>query len=144
MIGKISFYGRSANSLTGDDIRLSKRLFLPAKKLRGFENGKIGPLSNTSYIGGNYISSVNLSTSLPQILPSFQNADFNMFVDAANVWGVDYDSSLDSSHKIRSSFGISMDVLTPVGPMNFSLAQPITKKSTDQTESFRFNLGTTF
>ena len=37
-----------------------------------------------------------------------------------------------------------MDVTTPVGPLNFSLSQPITKSSTDKTETFRFNLGTTF
>jgi len=37
-----------------------------------------------------------------------------------------------------------MDVLTPIGPLNFSFSRPITKASTDVTESFRFNLGTTF
>ena len=62
----------------------------------------------------------------------------------ANVWGVDYDSSIDDSNKIRSSTGIGMDLLTPVGPLSFSLSQPITKMSTDKTETFRFNLGTTF
>ena len=33
---------------------------------------------------------------------------------------------------------------TPIGPLTFSFAQPITKASTDKTETFRFNLGTTF
>jgi len=37
-----------------------------------------------------------------------------------------------------------MNLLTPIGPLSFSLAQPLTKSSTDKTESFRFNLGTTF
>jgi len=57
---------------------------------------------------------------------------------------VDYSDTIDDSNKIRSSFGLAMDVLTPIGPMNFSLAQPVTKKSSDKTESFRFNIGTTF
>ena len=144
MVGKISFYGRAANSITGDDVRLSKRLFLPSRKLRGFENGKVGPTDDTDFVGGNYAASFNLSTTLPQILPSFQNTDFNLFFDAANVWGVDYDSSIDDSSVIRSSVGIGMDVLTPVGPLNFSFAQPVTKKNSDKTESFRFNIGTTF
>ena len=74
----------------------------------------------------------------------FQNIDFSLFVDAANVWGVDYDSAIDDNNKIRSSTGVAMDILTPIGPLNFSLSQPITKSSTDKTESFRFNLGTTF
>ena len=69
--------------------------------------------------------------------------DFNYFIDIGNVWGVDYNSSLDKS-KIRSSTGIGLNVLTPVGPLSFSLAQPITKASSDKTETFRFNLGTTF
>ena len=69
--------------------------------------------------------------------------DFNYFIDFANVFGVDYNSSLDKS-QIRSSTGIGLNVLTPVGPLSFSLAQPITKASSDKTESFRFNLGTTF
>ena len=57
---------------------------------------------------------------------------------------VDYDSSIDDSSSIRTATGIGMNLLTPIGPLSFSLSQPITKKSTDKTETFRFNLGTTF
>ena len=144
MVTKISFYGKAVNTLSNKDVRISKRLYIPSQKLRGFESGKIGPIENNDYIGGNYISAVNFSTTLPQILPSFQNTDFSFFVDAANVWGVDYNSAIDDNTKIRSATGFAMDILTPVGPLNFSLSQPITKNSTDKTESFRFNLGTTF
>ena len=62
----------------------------------------------------------------------------------ASLWGVDYDSSLDDGGKLRSSFGIGVDWFTLLGPLNFSLTQVITKEDTDKTESFRFNLGTTF
>jgi outer membrane protein insertion porin family len=143
MVTKVSFYGKAVNSLGNEDVRISKRLFMPSSKLRGFESGKVGPVENNDYIGGNYISALNLSATLPKLLPSFQNMDFSLFVDAANIWGVDYDSNIDNS-KIRSSTGVAMDLLTPIGPLNFSLSQPITKSSTDKTESFRFNLGTTF
>ena len=144
MIGKVNFYSRAANSFTGEDVRLSKRLYIPSSKLRGFESGKVGPKENGDYIGGNYMSGLNFSSSLPQILPSLEKVDFNLFVDAGNIWGIDYNSTLDDSNVIRSAFGFGMDILTPIGPMNFSLAQPITKKSSDQTETFRFNIGTTF
>ena len=144
MVTRIGFYGKAINTIADDDVRLSKRLYLPGSRLRGFEYGKIGPKDNGDYVGGNYVSAFNISTTLPQILPSFQNTDFAIFFDAANVWGVDYNSSIDKASKIRSSTGISMDLNTPVGPMNFSLSQPITKSSSDKTESFRFNLGTTF
>ena len=58
--------------------------------------------------------------------------------------GIDYSSSLSDESKIRSSVGIVVDFFTPVGPLNFSLSEPITKGKNDITESFRFNLGTTF
>ena len=117
---------------------------MPAKKLRGFESGKVGPQQNNAFVGGNYISAINLTATLPELLPNFQNTDIAFFVDAANVWGVDYDSSVDKNSKIRSAVGIGVNVLTPIGPLSFSLAQPITKASSDKTETFRFNLGTTF
>jgi len=143
-VTKVSFYGKAVNTLNNEDVRISKRLYMPSSKLRGFESGKIGPVENNDYIGGNYISALNFSATLPQLLPSFQNLDFSLFVDAGNVWGVDYSSAIDDNNKIRSSAGMAMDLLTPIGPLNFSLSQPITKSSTDKTESFRFNLGTTF
>ena len=143
-VTKVSFYGEAVNTLNNKDVRISKRLFMPAAKLRGFESGKIGPVENNDYVGGNYISAINFSATLPKLLPSFQNMDFSLFVDAANVWGVDYNSAIDDNNKIRSSTGVAMDIATPIGPLNFSLSQPITKSSTDKTESFRFNLGTTF
>ena len=102
------------------------------------------PKSGSDYIGGNYVGAINFVTTLPQILENSQNIDFSIFLDSANVWGVDYDSSINDSNKIRSSFGIALDWLTAIGPLNFSLSQPITKSSTDKEEVFRFNLGTTF
>ncbi len=144
MVGKISFYSQTANSLTDDDVRISKRLYVPYKKLRGFQKGKVGPKDNESFIGGNYVSTLNMSTTVPQILPSFQNTDFSLFIDMANVWGVDYDSDLDDKSSLRSSAGLAIDLLTPIGPLNFSFSETITKASSDKTESFRFNIGTSF
>jgi outer membrane protein insertion porin family len=143
-IFSIGFFGKTANSLSGKDIKLSDRLFLPASKLRGFESGKVGPKDGNDYIGGNYAASINIATTLSQILPNSQNTNFSIFFDAANVWGIDYNSTLNDESKVRSSVGIAVDFLTPVGPLNFSLSEPITKGSNDITESFRFNLGTTF
>jgi outer membrane protein insertion porin family len=140
----IGFFAKTATALSGKDVKLSDRLYLPASKLRGFESGKIGPKDGADYVGGNYAASINLATSLAQILPNSQNTDVSIFFDVANVWGIDYDSSLSDESKIRSSLGIVLDFLTPIGPLNFSLSQPITKGKNDITESFRFNLGTTF
>ena len=142
-ISNISFYISAINSMNGNDVRVSERIYLSPKKLRGFERGKIGPKDNLDFIGGNYASAMTLSTTLPNMLPELESIDFNIFFDTGNVWGVDYDDSLNSS-KIRSSTGLSIDWLTPIGPLNFVFAQPITKASTDVEQSFRFDIGTTF
>ena len=85
-----------------------------------------------------------MTTTVPGFLAENQNVDFLLFFDAANIWGVDYSSAIEDTNEIRSSTGVAVDWLSPVGPMNFSLSLPITKSETDKTESFRFNLGTTF
>ena len=144
MVGKAGFYFKAVNSVDSSDVRVSKRANVPYSRLRGFEKGKIGPIDNADYIGGNYVATMNLSTNLPFIAPTLENVDFSYFIDAANVWGVDYNKSLDNSDTIRTSTGLGMNILTPVGPLSFSLSKAITKESSDKTESFRFNLGTTF
>jgi len=136
------FFAKSINNFD-DDVRISKRIFIPSRKLRGFAAGKIGPKDSDDFIGGNYGTAMNLAATLPNFMKDLENIDFSLFLDTANVWGVDYNSSLDSN-KIRSSTGIAVDWFTPIGPLSFSLASPITKSSTDETETFRFRIGTTF
>ena len=142
-ISSISVYLEAANSLQNKDIKLSERIKIPSRRLRGFETGRIGPKDGKDYIGGNYAYSLNFSSTIPQIFEESQNVDFLFFTDVADVWGVDYNSALNKN-EIRSSVGLALDWYSPVGPLNFSLAQPITKADTDKTQSFRFNLGTTF
>ena len=143
-VSSISLLLKTANSITGDDVKLSERITIPSRRLRGFESGKVGPKDGNDFIGGNYITTLNINTTLPQILPNAENVDFSLFFDAANIWGVDYDSSINDSNKLRSSIGIGVDWFTVVGPLTFSLSEVITKDDNDVEESFRFNLGTTF
>ena len=140
---KLSFYTRAANSLGDDDVRISKRLYAPANRLRGFERFKVGPIDGGDFVGGNYVATINLSAELP-MLESLDTISVNTFYDAANVWGVDYSSAIGDSNKIRSSAGLAANWYTPIGPLTFSFAQPITKASSDKTEGFRFNIGTSF
>ncbi len=144
IVGSFSLYYRAINSMSGDDVRVSERLFMPQSKLRGFEAGKIGPVDNNDYLGGNYLSALNFVATLPNAVPTLQNADFSVFLDAGNIWGVDYDSTINDSSALRSSLGLAIDWYTPVGPLSFSYAEVLSKKSSDKIENFRFNLGTTF
>ena len=143
-VSSLSILLKGSTSLTNDDIKLSERLFLPSSKLRGFESGKVGPKDGNDFIGGNFISAINLQSTLPILFQNSQNFDAIIFFDAANIWGVDYDSSINDNSKIRSSIGIGVDWMTVVGPLSFSLTEVISKDTTDVEQSFRFNLGTTF
>ena len=133
---------RSVNSLDSD-VRVSKRVYIPGSRLKGFEAGKIGPKDGTQYVGGNYGAAINLNSTLPNLITEFDNLDFSFFIDAANLWHVDYDSSLESN-KIRSSTGLSANWFTPIGPLSFSYAVPLSDAPGDKTETFRFQIGTSF
>ena len=65
-------------------------------------------------------------------------------LDFGNVWGVDYDDTIDGASKIRSSTGAAASWMSLFGPMTFILSTNISKHENDETESFNFNLGTTF
>ncbi len=138
------FLAQSINSLSGDDVRISKRLYLPSRRLKGFESGKIGPKDGADYVGGNYATALNFATTLPGLFKDLETIDFSFFIDSGNVWGVDYSDKIDDNSKIRTSTGLAVDWLTPIGPLTFSFAKPITKADTDTTETFRFDIGTTF
>jgi len=144
-VTKFSFYTSASNSLTGENVKISERRFLSSSRLRGFESGKVGPKDGEDYVGGNYNYSASVANSLtPYFLPNMQSIDFGVFFDIGNNWGIDYDSSLNQSNKIRSSAGISVDWFTPIGPLNFSITEVLSSAQTDKKEFFRFNLGTTF
>ena len=144
IVGSGKLYLSSVNGLGDDDVRLSKRKGLSNRRLRGFERGKIGPVDGDDHVGGNYAAAVNFEANLPNFFPEDTNTDVILFLDFGNVWGVDYDSSIDSSDKIRSSTGVALNWISPIGPMNFVIAEDLKKADTDKTESFSFNLGTTF
>ena len=144
IISASKFYLSTINGLNDEDVRLSKRKHLSTRRLRGFEKGKVGPTDADDHIGGNYAAAINFEAGLPNFLPESTNTDVGFFLDVGNVWGVDYDDSIDDSNKIRSATGITASWLSPLGPMTFVLATNLSKASTDTTESFNFNLGTSF
>ena len=53
-------------------------------------------------------------------------------------------NSIDDRNKIRSSTGLAASWLSPIGPLSFVFSTNLSKADTDKTESFNFNLGTTF
>ena len=143
-VSSFGLYARAINAVGNEDVRISQRVFLPSRKLRGFEAGRVGPIDDGDHVGGNYAASLNFNSEVPYFLNTLQNVDVKWFLDAANVWGVDYSGTIAQSSKIRSATGLAVDWFTPMGPLTFSLSEVLTKDSTDKTEGFRFNIGTTF
>ena len=92
----------------------------------------------------NYAASLNFEANLPNLLPEDTRTDVGLFLDFGNVWGVDYDDSIDESNEIRSSTGLAASWLSPIGPLSFVFSTNLSKADTDKTQSFNFNLGTTF
>ncbi len=144
IIGASKFYISTIDGLNDEDVRLSKRKKLSTRRMRGFQKGKIGPIDGTDHVGGNYATALNFEANFPKILPDSSGADIGLFLDFGNVWGVDYDGTIDDSNKIRSSTGLAINWQSPLGPMSFVLSNNLSKADSDETESFNFNLGTTF
>ena len=144
MTTSLNFYGRTVNSITGEDVRITNRFWLPKNKLKGFKTRQVGPVDGTDYVGGNYAAALNFDTTLPMIFSTVESLDLRYFIDTANLWGVDYSSDIDQSNTLRSSTGFVLDWFTPIGPLNFSFAQDLSKANDDKTETFQFSLGTTF
>jgi len=145
IVSAVKIYASTVNSIDpNEDVRITDRIYLPGRKLRGFESGKVGPKDGDDFIGGNYAAAVNFEAALPNLLPEETKTDVMLFWDFANLWGVDYDKSLSNSSSIRSSIGASADVFTPVGPLSLTFAHTLNKASTDKTQTFKFNLGTSF
>ena len=143
IIGVARFYARTVNGID-DDVRLTNRLFLPLKKLRGFNTRRVGPKDGEDWVGGNYTTAIGLEAQLPNLLPESTRTDFSLFFDAGNVWEVDYSNTIDDTNKIRSSVGLSANIFTTIGPLTFTFAQDLSKATNDETEAFNFRLGTSF
>ena len=144
MVTSFNAYGRAVQSLFDEDVRITNRFYLPRNKLKGFKTRQVGPKDGKDYVGGNYATAINLDTTLPMVFSQIESLDMRYFIDAANIWGVDYSTSVDQSNTLRASTGVVIDWFTPIGPLNVSFAQDLSKADDDKTEFFQFNLGTTF
>ena len=143
LVGAIKFYAAGVFAID-ENVRISKRLHIPSKRLRGFESRKVGPRDGNDYVGGNYATALNFEAALPNLLPEATQTDVAAFFDIANLWHTDYDATVGQSSKIRSSIGLATNMYTVVGPLNFVFAQDLTAADTDVTQTFKFEIGTSF
>lgn len=121
--------------------------------VRGFESGTIGPkdldtvTNEVVTLGGDtkLVGNVELLFPMPGIKDN--SVRLSTFLDAGGVFGEGnalYGSNTFSLDDMRFSAGLGVAWNSPLGPLRFSLAYPLSKKDTDKTQVFQFNLGSTF
>ncbi|WP_296752987.1 outer membrane protein assembly factor BamA [Thiobacillus sp.] len=117
--------------------------------VRGFKNGTLGPKDqNDDALGGDkrIIGNAELFFPLPG-LKDDQSLRMSAFVDAGATFGPNDNQGRYKDFAfgdLRYSAGIAVLWVSPLGPLKFSLAQPLTSKTGDQEEMFQFTLGNTF
>ena len=143
-IGSAKIKLASSVAFGNKDVKISDRLYASQNEIRGFQLKGIGPVDGGDHIGGNYLATLSLKSTFPNPIPDNFKANSYLFYDMGNVWGVDYSNLVPSNSKIRSSTGVALDFMSPVGPLSFTYAIPISKAHTDKEQKFLFNIGSTF
>jgi outer membrane protein insertion porin family len=157
-------------SFDGDDISLQDRFFKGADSFRGFAAAGIGPkqIGNDGAfdsIGANTYAIGTLEASFPIGLPETWGISGTVFSDFGTVFGTDELSvlaggpncpgnppapgytgpcSVFDSMGFRASVGAGIIWQSPFGPLRMEAAYPLLKKDFDETEWFRFSIGTRF
>lgn len=115
---------------------------LGGNNFKGFDFRGIGPVSNNIYLGGNKFVTSTLGYGSSFIFDDKDNINIKLFISSGSIWDSDYTS--DNKFDLRSSAGVSLDFITAIGPISFSYASPINKKSSDRERNFAFTIGTSF
>ncbi|OEY67033.1 outer membrane protein assembly factor BamA [Marinobacter sp. X15-166B] len=120
--------------------------------VRGFEANSLGPratnsefdLSEPDPFGGNLLTEGSLELIFPTpFAGDSRSMRTAFFLDAGQVF--DSDRGFDPAvEEIRASVGVGFQWITAVGPLAFSLAKPLNKKSGDRAQVFQFSLGQSF
>jgi len=117
--------------------------------VRGYSQNSLGPrdLLTGTYLGGSKRVVGNVQFYFP--MPGTQNDRtfrWFAFVDGGQVYGTDgygNDTAINLS-QLRYGAGIGVTWISPVGPLQLSLAKPLNAKDTDNTQIFQFQIGTGF
>ena len=131
-------------ALDNKDVKLSDRIYSSTSDLKGFEPRGVGPVDSGDHVGGNNLATLSLKSTFPNPIPENLRATSFVFIDVGNVWGVDYTDRISESSKVRSTTGLAVDLMSPIGPLSFVYSIPLSKASTDKEQKFLFNIGSSF
>ena len=131
----------------GEDVGLLDRFFVGGDNLRGFATGGIGPrdTSTDDALGGELMFTGGVEVSVPLGLPKELGISGKMFTDFGSLMTVNPSgTNVVDNGSIRSSAGVGVTWVSPVGPISLDFAQAMIKESYDKTETMRVNFGTKF
>ncbi len=112
--------------------------------VRGFQQSTLGPSDSTNslYLGGS--KKVVLNGELMVPFPGAGNdrtLRLFAFTDVGRAFGENEKISLS---ELRSSYGVGLSWISPMGPLRFSYAMPIKRQVTDKIQRLQFQIGTSF
>lgn len=115
------------------------------RTVRGYKSGTLGPRDSLGEpFGGDFLTTARTELQFPATFLPFvneNNAKLSLFTDIGNVFE-DFDDFETS--ELRGSFGVSINMITGFGGISAAFSTQFNDKSGDKTESFQFNLGTSF
>ena len=115
--------------------------------VRGFEQGSLGPLDETGTVVGG-TRKINLNAELLTPFPGAGNdrsLRMYAFWDVGSVAGDDRGLvSNANASSLRSSVGVGISWISPVGPLRLAFAKPIRKFEGDKIQTMQFQIGTSF
>ena len=112
--------------------------------VRGFQQSTLGPSdsTNTLYLGGP--KKIVLNAELMAPFPGAGNdrtLRLFAFTDVGRAFG---ENEKISFSELRSSYGVGLSWISPMGPLRFSYAMPIKRQVTDKIQRLQFQIGTSF
>lgn len=148
MLGILMETGK-IHALEGKVLSRSDRYLLGGDNLRGFDYGGVGARSkqNSSYsYGGDWVLNGTFQLSFPVGIPRKYKVSGYVFYDWGRLGGpgLENDSDVEYSNKIRTSIGYGFAWNSPIGAINLSWAKALEYESYDELQSFKFAIGSRF
>ncbi len=130
----------------GEDVRINDRFFLGGDSFPGFKRFGVGPrdVATNDALGGNLLYTLTSELSFPLGGKEFEFRGY-VFSVAGDLGGLD-DSGpgINDSGGLRVSVGVGLGVTSPLGPLRLDFSKAFVKKDFDETETFKFSVGTRF
>jgi outer membrane protein insertion porin family len=112
--------------------------------VRGFQQSSLGPSDSTNslYLGGP--KKIVLNAELMAPFPGAGNdrtLRLFAFTDVGRAFG---ENEKINFNELRSSIGVGLSWISPMGPLRFSYALPMKRQVTDKIQRLQFQIGTSF